>query len=591
MKYCFLFLFLIISFKNWAQPGVSPVEEINGKKYYSYIVQGGNTLFGIHQLFNIPVQDIINVNPGIEKGVNEGQRILIPFTGNVIKNSSDKTHKVEAKETLFGISKKYGVKAEDIIALNPGVENGVKIGQELKIPESESGFEYVPQKTEEKATFKSNSGTEMQVVFADTVIMHTVLPHETMYSISKRFMVPVSDIQQINGLKTTKIKNGDIVKIPVKKEKIQEVQIREIQQINSNKVDSTLLYKKKSEYSIALMLPFNLSKSEGNGVKALSNAATEFYMGFKLAIDSLEKLGLKSKVYVYDSKNDSISIVSILKKPEFREMDMVFGPILPDKMNIVADWCKQNKVKHICPVAANASILKNNPFVFTAVPSEMTQMEGLAKYILSLQTKDQVILLKSKNAKDKLLYESFRQAFLSLPSKGIRPKLIEIQLDEVSTFVKKGLNTTFIVPSTDKTVAISFINKLNANMKSITGEITVFGTKEWVNFDEIDNEYKNKYHFTYASPNDLNYSYENTKSLEKIYREEFNADMSKVAVQGFDVMLYFGQKYLLEKDPKAGIMSDFEMLQKGNGNGFENNKVFIIKQEDFELKKIYETHD
>ena len=38
-------------------------------------------------------------------------------------------------------------------------------------------------------------------------------------------------------------------------------------------------------------------------------------------------------------------------------------------------------------------------------------------------------------------------------------------------------------------------------------------------------------------------------------------------------------------------MTNFEMFQKGNGNGFENGNVYILKQQDFEIIKIYESFE
>ena len=54
-------------------------------------------------------------------------------------------HKVEPKETLFSISRRYKVKVKDILQHNEFVENGLKMYQELFIPFSrisnqESGF-------------------------------------------------------------------------------------------------------------------------------------------------------------------------------------------------------------------------------------------------------------------------------------------------------------------------------------------------------------------------------------------------------------------------------------------------------------------
>ena len=314
-------------------------------------------------------------------------------------------------------------------------------------------------------------------------------------------------------------------------------------------------------------------------------------MGAQLAIDSLENLGLNAKFYVYDTQNDSNLIKDILKKPEFASIDMIIGPLFPDKMNIVAKWCKENKVKLICPVASNSEILKANPYVYAAIPSDATLMEGAAKYVMNRNQKDQIVLVKPVNEKDLILYDRFRTAFLTTKFDGVRQKLIEATLSDFKTYLKKGLNTTLIIPSTDETTSTKFMNTLIASATSQVGTITVFGTKEWLVFEDMNSTYKNKFNFHFSSPNDFNYNYQATKELSKKYRKTYNADMTKMAVQGFDVLHFFCSKYLLNQNPTVGIMSNFNMIQKGLGNGFENSNSFILSQQDFEIIKISETNE
>ena len=591
MKYWTLITFLLAYVNFFAQPNNAEIEEKDGKKYYIHFVQAGNSLWGIHNLYNVNVDDIVAVNPGVENGVQEGQKLLIPvFEKNTSLNppvimTTEVKHIVKAQETLYGISKKYGISIEKIIASNPGTEKGVKIGQELIIPSVDSS---------KIITSIPIPNKNVIISFSDTVILHVVLAHETLYSISKRFMVPVVDLQSVNDLTNSKIKPGDVIKIPIKKEKIQKVEIREVK---ANKIENRgdqvrVINKTKTEYSIVILLPFFLDK--GNGyVESVSDLATQFYMGAQLAIDSLDKLGLKSKVYVFDSQNDSVSIKTVLSQIESESVDLVIGPLFPDKMNIVARWCKAHEVQFICPVSPNSEILKGNPYVYAAIPSDITLMEGAAKYILTNTNKTQIVLVKPTSTKDLLLYDSFRTSFLNSPviSSGIRPKLIETNLQDFKTYIRKDGNTLFIMPTIDEITANLFMNTLVASSKNLNGSISVFGTKEWLNFDKINGTNKNKFNLHFASPNDFNYSYSSTKKILKKYRKAYGADMPKMAVQGFDVILYFSSKYLLDKEPSAGIMSDIKMVQKGEGNGFENNNCYILKQEDFEIIKLAETYE
>lgn len=595
MKNWIVLAFLFCALGVFAQPRHVPTEVINGKKYYVHFVQAGNTLWGIHKLYNVPVEDIVKLNPGSEKGLSEGQRLIIPVVTQTI------LHEVAKRETLFGISKKYGVSIETILIANPEAESGIKVGQKLKIP----GVETVVLETSEEAPViiqkepvKETKDTTklksppVKISFTDTVILHTVLDHETLYSISKRFMVSVEELQRVNCMKNTRIRPGDVLKIPVRQEKIESVKIRQIEKVEKpRKVDSTLLFPKKKRYKIAILLPFYLDKGEGSS-DHVSNLAAEFYMGAKLAIDSLERLGLKADFYVYDSRNDTNTVKNILAKPEFQEMDVVFGPLFPDNLDVVASWCKENKVRLVCPAVANSNLLKDNPFVYNAIPSDMTLMKGLAEFTLQNNRGDQIIMIKPTKEKDSAMYDSFRSTFLTSPVIGIRPKLVEATLDNYTSFIKKGVKVILVFPTNEKTLAMKFMNNLNNVAQKLNSDmIYVYGTKDWVNFDDIKPHYKNKYNFHFASSNDLNYRYPQTEKLHYKYRSEYNADMTKMAVQGFDVLYYFCSDLLMSRKTNGLIMNNFNLKQIGPENGYENSNYYILEQEDFELINVLRVNE
>jgi LysM repeat protein len=588
MRNLLFFLFIFIGTSLIAQPETAQKEVVNGKNYYVHFVQSGNTLWGIHKLYDVPVEEIVKANPGSVKGVNEGQKLLIPVPLVTVD------HVVQSKETLFAISKKYGVTVDAIVVANPGADKGVNEGQVLHIPGVEREIatknakpDQVKQEITPDKTDSVPARETIKVSFSDSVINHVVLDHETLYSISKRFMVPVEELQKLNNLKSSKIKPGETIKIPVKKEKVEVVKVRQVEtQVEVRKVDSTLLFPKRSKYKIAILLPFYLDKTD-KSTENISNLATEFYMGAKLAIDSLEKLGLVADVYVYDAKNDTNAVKAILKKPELMGVDLLFGPLFPESVDVASRWCKANNIRMVCPTSVNPSVLKNNPFVYNAVPSDATLMKGLAEYTLKNNPQHQIILIKSSNDKDLIMYESFRNTFMSAPVSGARPKLIEATLENYASFLKKGVNTVLVFPTNEKLMAVKFMNSFNDNATKLLPEnISIYGTKEWMNFDEVKPHFRDKYNFHFANPNDLNYKYQVTENLHRKYRSNYNADMSKMAVQGFDVVYFFCSELLMGRKVGKGIMNDFQMVQKGSENGYENSRSFIFEQEEFELINV-----
>jgi LysM repeat protein len=91
------------------------------------------------------------------------------------------THLVLVKETLYSISKKYGITMEAICELNPILKTeNLKKGQKLKITN--------PDYTTELAIIAEPSKTEVNET-AETSgdLIHKVLPKETLYRISKAF--------------------------------------------------------------------------------------------------------------------------------------------------------------------------------------------------------------------------------------------------------------------------------------------------------------------------------------------------------------------------------------------------------------------
>lgn len=594
-------LFLLIGFQSYGQPETAKVAIVDGKKYYIHIVEAGNTLYGLQRLYGVPVDEILKVNPELSAGLKEGQLVKIPYKEVPKPAPVFSDYTVNDGETLYGISKKFNTTVDELISLNPGVENGIKKGQLIKVPgkieegtvENEERIETVETNnnpfTNENVT--KDSLIIQQINFNDSIIHHVVLPQETLYSISKRFMVPSEELMKLNNLKSTSLKDGQVLSIPVKKERNGNVPVRSINDIALTKDSIPTTFEKKERYEVALMLPFFLDYGEGYSA-GLSEVATQFYMGAMIAVDSLRQLGFNAEVRVFDTKNDSLTVMKILKDPSMKNLDLIIGPLNGPNMNNmkqVADFCKIYKIRMICPSTVEANLLKNNPFVFASMPTNVTMMRGMATFLLNNSTQDNIILVKPTKEKDLILYEAFRLAYNDVNFKGIRPKLIETTMDGFGTYITKGINTVFVVPTTDKSTALKFMSALNkVAFKAKAEDLIVYGTREWMNYDDISNSYKNKYNFHFPSPNLLNYYDEQIIDMNKVYRKKYNSDLTKSAIQGYDLMMYFCGSMLFGKNVSL-LMNEIQLQQVASGDGFENTKVFILEQEDYELIRAGES--
>ena len=604
MRIILVLVLVAQAFVGLPQPGVAKELSIKGKDYYEHNVEAGNTLWGLQRMYGVDAEAIVAENPELKDGIKVGQKLLIPkITNTPAEPEVYSDYKVKNSETLYGLSKKFNTTVDRLIELNPELSEGLKKGQTIKVPgnyKDDEAIEVV-EKVEEKEevvpnpfvveTEEENGSKEsVKITFSDSTIRHSVLAHETMYSISKRFMVSIDEIMRKNGLTSSAVKEGQILIIPVKNERIERVEVKKVPDHISSNGAGVVDLVKKDEYTIALFLPFFLEYGSGYS-EYVANLSAQFYMGAMLAVDTLEAKGLKAKIHVFDTRNDSVTIAKLLQNNIFDKVDLVIGPLLGENINQVASFCKDRKIRMVCPVTSDSDVLENNPYFFSAVPSNITLMNGLAKYMVNNYSKDNIVLIKPSDKKSLPLYESFRKTFNETPFNGSRPHLIETNIENFNTFIKRGVNTRFVVSTVDKNTAMKFMNNLNRSaFRSKADDLFVYGTKEWVNFADINNVYKNKYNFHFPSPNHLDYYAENTVALNKLYRAKYKTDISKMAVQGYDVLLYFPSSFFLEGKNVNLIMNNFNMKSISATDGQENSHVFIIEQEEFDLLNIGESH-
>ena len=271
-------------------------------------------------------------------------------------------------------------------------------------------------------------------------------------------------------------------------------------------------------------------------------------------------------------------------------MDLVIGPLMSGNLSLVADYCKLNKIRMVSPVSSDAALLMDNRLVYASVASNISLMNELARYMLINNSNDNIVLIKPNDTKSLPLYEAFRKTFVETEFEGNRPNLIETTIDGFNTYIKRGVNTRFVVPTIDRSTAMKFMNNLNrSSFRSKADDLFVYGTKEWLNFTDINNVYKNKYNFHYVSSNMEDYYSDLAIKVNRAYRTEYKTDMSKFSMQAYDVVLFYCSSFFLENKKQNLLMNDFNMKQLSERDGFENSKIFLIEQEGFELIKVGES--
>ena len=103
-----------------------------------------------------------------------------------VPGANSRTHAVAAGETLYGISRQYGVSVEAIRLENQLGEAPISVGQVLKIPAVEGARQEQPK----------------------APLYHDVQPGETAYSIARKYNISLDDLKRWNNLPDFVMRTG-----------------------------------------------------------------------------------------------------------------------------------------------------------------------------------------------------------------------------------------------------------------------------------------------------------------------------------------------------------------------------------------------
>ncbi len=505
-------------------------------------------------------------------------------------------HIVGKGQTLYAIAHAYELKVNDIVIENPNSIDGIKPGQSLRIPlPKEKGKNELLSKTDSARYY-----------------FHLVQQGETMYSLSKFYVIGIDKINKLNPELKEGLKVGQVIKMPADRAKANgknsstgddsEIK-KEESSAGTKPIQKSDASKKMNSFNIALFLPFHVGETnepdadkmkEEPELPEKSEVAIQFYEGVQMAVDSLKKNGLIAKIYVYDmNENDSIQFQAILKKPELQTMDLMIGPLYSSNFVPFAKYAKENQLFITSPLSQQNKILFNNPYVSKVTASLATQTEQMAEYIAGKYKNENIIVVNSGNSKDALLVKTFMNKANEILGKTFADSINEVNgFGGIGNFVHPSKLNVVVVPSNNKTFVTDFITKLNPLHEKKS--IILFGLDSWTNFDNLDLDYLNNMQLHYPSPVFIDYENVQVKEFIHEFLSRYKTDPGIFAFQGFDVAFFYVnmlRNYGLNFQNKlatakqSGLQTAFDFYQVSPESGFENKAVFMLMYRDYKLVK------
>lgn len=177
------------------------LETVNGQTFIVHLVGDKETLFGLSKRYGVTISRILEFNPAADGGIEAGQLLKVPYVPKGRTHTAEGTiHKVQPKETLFSISRMYGVSIDDLKSWNNLKDNGLSVGQDILIKK-------------EKTTATTTTTTTTTKAPDQLKMTHTVAAGETLYSIARTYNVPVDKIREWNGIQNNELKISQVIYI------------------------------------------------------------------------------------------------------------------------------------------------------------------------------------------------------------------------------------------------------------------------------------------------------------------------------------------------------------------------------------------
>ncbi|MBI5218979.1 MAG: LysM peptidoglycan-binding domain-containing protein [Bacteroidia bacterium] len=595
---------------------------IDGKQFYIHTVKKGETLYAISKAYNVPQKDIVMENPDAID-LKPDMALKIPVVDDKDKFTY---HTIEKGQTLYSISKKYNTGISEIQKHNPAIENGLKVGMILKIPNKVKTETKTEEKPDTKQTEKKKEEkkivAEIKSENTDIYITHTVEKGQTVFGLLKKYNISESQLKEANPeLQGRGLREGDVLNIPKTKtetdkqttekteketpEKKSDTSKKEKPQITNTACEGFDYKAYGKSFKIALLAPFNVAQNRGYVLKGKkkdeeppvypkSLKFIEFYQGMLMAADSLKKAGLSIDLFVYDTEKDSAKIAAITRKKEFEDIDLIIGPFYSSSLKHFSDFAKNNNVPIVSPLSQNEDFLTGNPYAFHVNSSILIQITEAANHFSN--SKDiNYITINSGKKDDSLLTQHFRKKLfeyynVKFKTDSLKYKEVvyrEVGFKGVQDLLDKETDNVIFIPAVGETFVANILNKLNTLETKFP--VYVLGMPGWATEDNIENDYLFNLQYTTFSSMYIDYKNPNVVTFLSNYRSIYSTEPTKYSFHGFDILVYFlnalktyGKNFpgCIADDTKinrTGLQTEFNFKKLNENSGFENYKTYIIQ--------------
>ena len=463
-------------------------------------------------------------------------------------------HVVEQGETLYRISKKYGVTVDMLLQHNPGLTaESLSIGKTLQVPVA--------------------GGTLPPVVAT-----HKVKKGETMWSISQQYGVTLQELMAVNPEMQApdyKMKRGSKVNIPKASAKVKtDSVIVEKKQPKEKKLAQTTL-------KVGVVMPFKCGQAAGD-------RCLEYYRGLVMAAEKVGAKDVRIEIYAHNEPAAKESVDSILQVMRPLHLDLLVGPVYPAHFAAFAAFAKQEDVKNMVPFSSKVSQVTTNPYIYLVNSPDANKNVRVSNLFKKVFNGKETVVMLTGSKKNEASFSKALSQSLSKDGYTIKTLPLSFTNAELKGLLTVGKPAVLVPDASDFATYKDLMLRLDSFKTEFPGfQTAVLGYPEWQTYasDTLYNIYKantyvftNFYHNIYASE---------TVQFEREYKRKFKMGLAgtypRMELLGYDSglcmmqgLLEHGKAFGEQKIDVPMLQSDILFEREGAAGGYTNKCLWFI---------------
>lgn len=515
-------------------------------------------------------------------------------------------HVVEPGQTVYSITKAYGVKEHEAV-LRSDVHH-LSVGDTVWIPCTD-------------CVVNSRSAASGQQSGKKEYHFVTVEPGQTLYSLSRAHNVSIEDLNELNPeLKTAGLKAGQTIKVPGAAPSGQTQSTANTTAATKQPAAQTkptgrqaATYTPKppaapaeispliesGKIHVSLLMPLHLADLDKisttkfdvdqRGKKSYSAFEyIQFYEGLLLGMERLERMGGRVSLNVVDvSGKTRQDVLTAVNTHNVIHSDFIIALLPRETFEYAADWAQENRLFIVNPLSERDEIVEGNPYVFKCMSSVEGEVDELLRIVGSMPGKPHLYIVNSgarTEARVRSIVEEKLKANGNIPY----------------TFYDWSANSK-MVATLKKTPGCVVLNIYDQNrdknhiqvstllnrMAALNGKATLVSFDNYINkYGDID--FAQLQQANYMTVNcELDYNDPSKKEFIETFNNRYKVDpIGSYATMANDIILYFAYGLKMKgvdfwRSPNQGsvpgMLYPLTFAQSDKGHGFLNNSAVFYK--------------